>query len=305
MSKSTPERILQRLDWTVIRRLDGILQGNYRTLFYGQGLDLADIREYQFGDDVRAIDWNVTARMTTPYIRQYLEDREVNAWFLLDLSPSVDFGTVRTLKRNLLIDFVTTMARLLTRRGNKVGAVLYDSQVQRVIPAGSSKLHVLRLINDLVNTPKLPRAPLTDLSVLLTAAYRAIQRRSLVFIVSDFFSKPGWDKPLGLLARRHEVLVARLCDPRESELPDIGVVFMEDAESGEQIYLDTADRKFRERFHQAAEKREYELNTMFRRAGIDVLELSTEEDLVRAIVRFATVRKQRKRQSATAGAAVR
>ncbi len=187
MSNSTPERILYRLDWTVIRRLDGILQGNYRTLFYGQGLDLADIREYQYGDDVRAIDWNVTARMGTPYVRQYLEDREITAWFLLDLSPSVDFGTVNTLKRNMLIDFVTTMARLLTNHGNRVGAILYDSQMQRVVPAAGGKMQVLRLVNDLLHTPRLPRAPFTDLGPLFAAAYNAIHRRSLVFVVSDFF----------------------------------------------------------------------------------------------------------------------
>ena len=127
---SAPERILQRLDWHVIRRLDGLLQGDYRTLFYGQGVDLADLREYQPGDDVRYIDWNVTARMDAPYVRQYTEDREITAWFLLDLSPSVDFGTAdaERQKRTVLIDFVTTLARLLTRHGNRVGAVFYGNR---------------------------------------------------------------------------------------------------------------------------------------------------------------------------------
>jgi uncharacterized protein (DUF58 family) len=301
MSNLTPERVLHRLDWTVIRRLDGILQGNYRTLFYGHGLDFADVREYQFGDDVRAIDWNVTARMDAPYIRQYLEDREITAWFLLDLSPSVDFGTVQTLKRNVLIDFFTTMARVLTRHGNRVGAVLYDSEVQRVIPAASGERQVLRLIHEVLNTPRLPRSPQTDLGTLFEAAYRAIRRRSLVFAVSDFFSTPGWDKPLTLMSQRHEVLCVRLTDPRESELPDIGVVFMEDAETGEQLYIDTHDGGFRRRFREVAKRREYDLNVTFRRAGIDVLELSTEDDLVRSIVRFATLRKRQKSRSGPSG----
>src|SRR5215475_11905009 len=147
MSVRTPESILQRLDLKVIRRLDGLLQGDYRTLFYGFGVDFADLREYQPEDDIRYIDWNVTARMDTPYVRQYSEDREITAWFLLDLSPSVDFGTVEAMKRNVLIDFVTTIARLLTRHGNRVGAILYDSRVQRVIPAGGGKNQVLRLVN--------------------------------------------------------------------------------------------------------------------------------------------------------------
>ena len=285
---------MQRLDWQVIRRLDGILQGDYRTLFYGQGLDLADIREYQFGDDIRHIDWNVTARLNAPYVRQYTEDREITAWFLLDLSPSVDFGTVQTLKRNMLIDFVATLARLITRHGNRVGAILYDSQVERVIPAAGGRPQVLRMIYDLQRMPKLPHAPLTDLTKLLTAAYNAIKRRSLIFVISDFISAPGWDKPLNLLSRRHEVLCVRLTDPRETDLPDIGVVVMEDAETGQQLYIDTHDRKFRERFRQAAERRDEELNGAFHRAGVDTLPLSTEDDLVRSIVRFAAMRKQRK-----------
>ncbi len=130
-----PERILQRLDWTVIRRLDGLLQGNYRTLFRGFGLELAELREYQLTDDVRAIDWYVTARMQTPYVRLHVEDREVTAWFLLDLSPSVDFGTVRALKRDLLVELVGVLARLLTRHGNRIGAILFNGESARVIPA--------------------------------------------------------------------------------------------------------------------------------------------------------------------------
>ena len=289
-----PEKILQRLDWTVIRRLDGLLQGDYRTLLHGFGLDLADLREYQYTDDIRYIDWNVTARMQTPYVRQYVEDREVTAWFLLDLSPSVDFGTVHTLKRNLLIDFVTVLARLLTRHGNRVGALVYGDKVERVIPAGSGKIKVLQLINELLRQPKLKHASATNLTALLETSLRTIRRRSLVFIISDFFSAPGWEKPLGVLTQRHEVLAVRLYDPRETQLPDIGPIIFEDAETGEQLYLDTHDKKFRKRFLDAAQKREYELNVIFRRVGVDVLPLSTEDDLVHEVVRFATLRKQRK-----------
>jgi uncharacterized protein (DUF58 family) len=293
---ATPERILQRLDWTVIRRLDGFLQGDYRTLFLGFGLDLADLREYQFSDDVRYIDWNVTARMVTPYVRQYVEDRDITAWFLLDVSPSVDFGTTQARKRDVLIDLTTVLARLLTRRGNRVGAIFYSGKVERVIPAKGGRIQVLRLINDLLNQPRLHRAPPTNLTTLLEAALRSIKRRSLVFIVSDFISAPGWDKPLALLAQRHEVLAVRLFDPREIELPDFGAVVFEDAETGEQLFVDTHDQKFRERFVQAARRREYEINVTLHRLGIDILPLSTDDDLVKAIVRFALARKQRTRR---------
>jgi uncharacterized protein (DUF58 family) len=293
--ESTPERILQRLDWQVIRRLDGLLQGDYRSLFYGYGLDFADLREYQPEDDVRYIDWNVTARMNTPYVRQYVEDREISAWFLLDMSPSVDFGTRERQKRAVLIDLVTTLARLLTRHGNRVGAILYGGRVERTIPARGGRIQVLRLANDLLKQPPLARAPFTDLTPLLAAGLHSIKRRSLIFIISDFISAPGWERVLSLLNQRHEVLAIRLWDPREIELPDVGPIIMEDAETGEQLYVDTHDKKFRQRFQAAAQQREAALNESFKRSGVAALSLSTEEDLVRAIVRFAALRKQRRR----------
>ena len=290
-----PERILHRLDWQVIRRLDGLLQGDYRSLFYGYGLDFADLREYQPEDDVRYIDWNVTARMDTPYIRQYVEDREISAWFLLDLSPSVDFGTLARQKRAVLIDLVATLARLLTRHGNRVGAILYGSRVERTIPARGGRIQVLRLANDLLKQPPLAHAPFTNLAPLLDAGLHSIKKRSLIFIISDFISAPGWERPLTLLNQRHEVLAIRLWDPREIELPDVGPIIMEDAETGEQLYVDTHDKKFRERFQAAAQERQASLNDSFKRSGVDALSLSTEEDLVRAIVRFAALRKQQRR----------
>jgi uncharacterized protein (DUF58 family) len=294
-SALTPERILLRIDWQVVRRLDGLLQGDYRSLFYGYGVDFADLREYQPEDDIRYIDWNVTARMDTPYVRQYTEEREVTAWFLLDLSPSMDFGTLQTHKRMMLIDFVTTVARLLTRHGNRVGAMFYSGRIDRTIPARGGRLQVLRLVNDLLNRPRLPRAPFTNLTPLLQGGLNAIKRRSLVFIISDFISVPGWERPLSLLNRRHEVLAIRLWDPREVELPDVGPIIMEDSETGEQLYVDTHNKNFRQRFQEAAQRREAALNAAFKRAGVDALSLSTDEDLVRAIVRFATLRQQRRK----------
>lgn len=291
----TPERILQRLDWEVIRRLDGLLQGDYRSLFYGYGLDFADLREYQPEDDVRYIDWNVTARMNTPYVRQYVEDREISAQFLLDLSPSMDFGTVQSMKRAVLIDLFATLARLLTRHGNRVGAVFYGGSVERTVPARSGRIQVLRLINDLLKQEPLARSPFTNLAPLLEAGLYTTKQRSLMFIISDFISAPGWDRALTLLNRKHEVIAIRLWDPREMELPDVGPIIMEDAETGEHLYVDTHDRRFRQRYAEAAQQREAELQATFKRAGVDALALSTEDDLVKAIVRFAGLRQQRRK----------
>ena len=294
MSLQKPEVVLRRVEWTVLRRLDGLLQGEYRTLFRGHGIDLADIREYEPGDDVRYIDWNVSARMDTPYVRQYLEDREVTAYFLLDLSPSVDFGTVNTLKRDQLVDFVAVLARLLTRHGNKIGAVLYAGKVERTNTAATGRMQVLRLLNDVINLPRLQSAPYTSVSDLIEHALRTIKRRSVIFLVSDFFTAPGWGRSLGMLARKHEVVAVRLEDPRERELPDIGMVAMNDAETGESVFVDTHNAKFRKRFEEVVQKREAELHSAFTRCGVDVLTLSTEEDLVSAVLRYAALRKQRR-----------
>lgn len=295
-SAQTPERILLRLDWDVIRRLDGLLQGDYRSLFYGFGVDFADLREYQPEDDIRYIDWNVTARMGTPYVRQYLEDREITAWFLLDMSPSVDFGAVGTPleKRTMLIDFVSVLARLMTRHGNRVGAMMFGSRIQHTVPARGGKVQVLRLINDMLKQPRLEHVPRTDLKPFLEGALHTIKRRSLVFVISDFMSEPGWERPLNMLGEKHEVVAIRLSDPRETELPDVGMVVMEDAETGEQLFVDTHDAKFRRRFFEAVQRREEQLAESFKRAGVDMLSLSTDDDLIKAILRFAKRRQQRR-----------
>lgn len=293
-----PEKMLLRLEWTVIRRLDGLLHGDYRSLFRGFGVDLADLREYQYHDDVRHIDWNVTARMQTPYVRVYNEDRDVTAWFLLDLSPSVSFGSERVQKRTVAVDFVTVLARLLSRYGNPVGALFYGDRVDTVIPARSGRRHVLHILSRMLSRPERGRSSATDLKDLLLTGRRVMPRRSLVFIVSDFISAPGWEEPLALLARRHEIVAVRLYDPLERELPALGLLVLQDAETGEQAWIDTQDRRFRRRFAAAAERREADLRAALSAAGVDTLELSTADDLVDAVLRFADLRKRRRQLSA-------
>ena len=291
-----PERLLHRLEWQLLRRLDGLFHGDYRSLFMGSGLDFAELREYQPPDDVRHIDWNVTARMNTPYVRQYMQDREVMAWFLLDLSPSMAFGALERRKESVLVDFVGLLARLLTRNGNRVGAVLYDNNAQYVIPPRSGRHQVLRLISHIHEQQSSPGGTMTDLVKLLESSFNRIKRRSLVFLISDFICLPGWDRALDRLNRKHDLLAIRLWDPRETDLPDVGVVLVEDSETGMQLTVDTSDRGFRQRFHEAARQRELELAQTFRRAGVDELPLSTEEDMVMAVLRFASLRKMSRRR---------
>ena len=288
--QETPERVLHRIDWQLLRRLDGILHGDYRSLFMGGGLDFAELREYQPPDDIRHIDWNVTARMNAPYVRRYMEDREVTAWFLLDLSPSMAFGAMERRKESVMVDLVGLLARLLTRNGNRVGAILYDNNIEFAIPPRGGRPQVLRLINDIQRQQSSPGGAMTDLAKLLESAHNSIKRRSLILLVSDFICLPGWERAMDSLNRKHDVMAVRLWDPREADLPDVGVVLVEDSETGAQMSVDTSDRGFRRRFHEAARRREAELAQTFKRAGVDELPLSTQEDLVLAILRFASLR---------------
>ena len=294
LGAATPEQLLHRLEWRVIRRLDGLLQGDYRTIFRGVGLDFRDLREYEPGDDVRHIDWNVTARMDTPYVREYSEDRELTAWLLLDRSPSMGFGPIDRPKELVLCELATTFARLLTRGGNRVGAILFDNEIESTLPPRNSRNQVLALARDLLRPPRVNGA-ITDLSGLLEYTLGAVRRRSLIILVSDFISPPGWERPLLQLTERHEVVAVRLLDPREYELPDAGVIVVEDAETGEQLTVDSSDDEFRHRLRRAGEDREAELRATTLRAGVDIHEVSTEDDLVSALVRIVETRKRRRR----------
>jgi len=311
------EQMLRRLEWDVIRRLDGLLQGDYRTLLRGAGVDLADLREYQPQDDVRHIDWNVTARLQQPYVRQFLEDRDLTAWFLLDLSGSIDFGSGDVTKLSVSAGFVGTLARVITRRGNRVGAVLFGGQtVDGVLPPGTTRMHVLQLLQRMQQAARRPvragppegppegpvaaagAAPGTSLAELLRTADALTARRSLVFVVSDFISAAGWEDALGRLARRHEVVAVRLWDPLEMALPDVGLVTVEDAETGEQLFIDASDPGFRERYAAEAERQETALLEALSRSGADVLELATDDDLLDALLRYTDLRRQRARARA-------
>ncbi|HEY8607684.1 MAG TPA: DUF58 domain-containing protein [Noviherbaspirillum sp.] len=296
----TPDALLRRLEMTVLRRLDGLLHGDYHTLFRGLGLDLADLREYQYHDDVRHIDWNVTARMQTPYVREYYEERELTSWFLLDLSPSEDFASGHVSKRRQAIEAVAVMASLLSRCGNRVGALFYGSNVDTVIPATTGRRHVLHLLHRMQAHKPAAHSRATDLHDLLQTAGQVMRRRSLVFVVSDFITQPGWEKPLALLAQRHEVIALRLYDPLEMALPDLGLLTLQDPETGEQLLVDTNDGAFRRRFAEIAQRREDELLDAFSDAGVDVLELSTEDDVADALLRFSDLRRERARLSAGA-----
>ena len=293
----TADRVLRRLEWQVIRRLDGRLQGDYRTLLRGHGTDFRDVREYEVGDDVRHVDWNVTARMDEMFVRQYAEDRELTAWLLLDRSPSMGFGPVQRTKELVLCEVAATIAQLFVRGGNRVGAIVYDNDRVRTIPPRQGRNQVLVLVDELLRPRSGPRrkGAVTDLRKLLDVAPRVIRRRSLVVLVSDFISEPGWERSLLRLTERHEVVAVRLVDPREYDLPDAGLLVVEDPETGEQLMVDSSDPVFRRRLREAGEQREAGVRDTARRAGVDLHLISTDDDLVAALVRIVESRKRPRR----------
>jgi uncharacterized protein (DUF58 family) len=282
---AAPDRLLRRLEWKLGRRLDGRLQGSYRTVWHGAGLDFTDLRSYTAEDDVRHIDWNVTARLDEPFVRQYTEDREMTAWLVVDRSASMRFGGGAG-KESVASELAVAIARLISQGGNRVGAILFDNASHRVIPPRTGRDQVLRIARDLISgfVPKNTDRT-TDLTAMLRlAAATTAQRRSLVFVMSDFIGDPGWDRPLAQLTHRHEVVVIRVVDPAELELPDLGLVLVEDAETGEQLLVDTSDPLLRARLTEQVGAREDELAADMRRAGVDAHRITTDQDMLVTLV---------------------
>jgi len=242
----------------------------------------------------------VTARTQVPHVREYIEDREVTAWFLLDMSPSIDFESVSVSKRTVLTEFTAMMCRFLGRRGNRMGALLFSGGVDQQVPArgGRRQTHV---IQSAMNQYRASRPTPTDLARALSETARMVSRRALIFVVSDFISPEGWERPLARLAARHDVVAVRLTDPFEMRMPNLGLITFQDSETGEQLFVDTHDPGFRRRFAAAADAREEHLRDIFAQAGVDALELSTDDDVADAVLRFADMRKHRARMNAGGG----
>jgi uncharacterized protein (DUF58 family) len=291
-----PDRLLRRLEWHVVRRLDGRLQGAYRTVFRGTGIDFAALREYTAEDDVRHIDWNVTARLDEPYVRLYTEDRDLTAWLVLDLSASMRFGRESHGKDSVVSELAVSLARLFTHGGNRVGAILYDNRFQRVIPPSTGRAHVLRLAHD-VTAPAsaAPDGRTTDLAAMLRLAATTVRRRSLVFVLSDFIGAIDWEPELKRLSHRHEVVALRIVDPMELELPDLGMILLEDAETGEQLLADTSDPLFKKRFQAEVNAREFAVDSALGRAKVAAHRISTEQDLAWALIDMVRKSKRRRR----------
>ncbi len=282
---TAPDRLLLQMEWRVLRRLDGRVQGAYRTVYRGSGLDFAGLRGYVEEDDARHIDWNATARFDEPQVRQFHEDRDLTVWLVLDRSASMTVGAQGREKHDVLAELALILARLFGRGGNRVGAVLYDGATTRVVPPGTGRGHALRVGYELDRTAEVPTVTgVTDLAAMLDAVSSLARRRSLILVVSDFIGTGDWDKSLLRLKQRHDVTALRVTDAADDELPEAGLIVVEDVESGEQLFVDSSDPLFRARFRAGVDERDATLNERMRRAGVPVHRISTDSDLVGALV---------------------
>jgi uncharacterized protein (DUF58 family) len=289
--------LLRRLEYTVRNRLDGLLQGNYLGLVPGPGSEAGESRPYVLGDDVRRMDWPVTARTTTPHIRQTVADRELESWLVVDLSPSMDFGTALTEKRELVLAAITAVVHLTVRGGNRVGAVVGNGQESYVVPARAGRAHAQHLIRRIASTPRAAQAGRNDLAALLESIRRPLRRRGLVAVISDFMDgthgdEPApWERPLRGLSDRHQLLGIEIVDPRELELPAAGLVTFVDPETGRQLEVQTSDRRVRAQYAAAAGQQRDRIAAGLRHAGAAHLQLRTDRDWITDVVRFVIARR--------------
>lgn len=282
--RAAPEKLLLRLEWRVVRRLDGRLPGGHRTTHRGSGIDFAGLRMYVEGDDARHIDWNVTARLNEPHVRVFHEDRELTVWLVLDRSASMEAGKPGRGKQDVLAELALVLARLFGRGGNRVGALLFDTGMLRVVPPGTSRRHALRIGAELDRTAGTHGSDTTDLAAMLDGVAQLARRRSLIVVVSDFIGEGDWERSLLRLARRHEVVALRVMDTADDVLPEAGLIVVEDTETGEQLIVDSGDPLFRVRFRAAVEARDARLAAGMRQAGVPVHRIDTDRDLAEALV---------------------
>jgi uncharacterized protein (DUF58 family) len=293
--RTAPERLLIRLEWRVLRRLDGRLAGGYRTAHRGTGTDLVGLREYTEGDDARHIDWNVTARLNEPQLRVFTEDRELAVWLVLDRSASMTVGAPGRGKNDVLSELALVLARLFGRGGNRVGALLYDTGAVRIVPPGTGRRHALRISAELARTASLGRGgSTTDLAAMLDAVAKLARRRALIVVISDFIGDGDWGRSLLRLVPRHEVVALRVIDAADDELPDVGLVVVEDAETGEQLVIDSSDPLLRARLRAGVDERDDRLAAGMSRAGVPIHRIGTDADLATALIEVVASTQRRR-----------
>ncbi|HNX88328.1 MAG TPA: DUF58 domain-containing protein [Paludibacteraceae bacterium] len=264
-----------------------IFAGQYHTAFKGRGMTFAEVREYQYGDDVRTIDWNVTARFGHPYIKVFEEERELTVMLLVDVSGSRDFGTVNMLKKDIITEVAATLAFSTIQNNDKVGVIFFSDKIEKFIPPKKGKKHVLHIIRELLVFK--PSSNQTDIGGALKYFTNAIKKHSTAFVISDFMDH-GFDRTLQIANRKHDIAALQVYDIREAEIPNVGLIKLKDAETGERIWVDTADKRLRTTYKHKWNERQLELQKTFKQSGVDSVTMSTDEDYVRALMKLFRLR---------------
>jgi uncharacterized protein (DUF58 family) len=285
-----PKELTKKIRYIQIytsKAVNDVLAGEYHSVFKGQGMEFDEVRAYQPGDDIKTIDWNVTARTGLPYVKRYVEEREITVFFLVDLSASGFFGSLEKLKNEIAAEFCALLAFSAIKNNDKVGLIVFTDTIELFIPPAKGTSHVLRLIRELLffGPGKKRVRTGTDIALALDYLGRVLHKRGVVFLVSDFLDK-DFEKTLGVLARRHDLIAVTVADPRECALPDVGLMEIQDAETGAQVLVDTGDKEVRRRYEELARKKNDKLASLFKGTGVDHIELYTDRDYVLDLVKF-------------------
>lgn len=288
-----PKEILKkvrRIQICTNRVVTDVFAGEYHSVFKGRGMEFEEVREYQVGDDVRTIDWNVTARTGRPHVKLFREERELTVMILADVSASGSFGTVQRLKSELIAEFCAVLAFAAITNNDKIGLILFSDRIEKYIPPKKGVTHVLRIIRELLYFSAERKG--TDISKALEFLSKVTTRLTVSFLVSDFLDE-GYDRALSIAAKRHDLIAVSVSDPRERELPAVGMVELEDPETGETAIADTGDRRLREAFKSSVAREEEERVGFFRARGVDCIRVSTGEPYVKALLSFFRTRERR------------
>jgi len=276
---------VKRIHIATGHRVNEVMAGDYKSMFKGRGMEFEEVREYVPGDDVRTIDWNVTARMQRPFVKEFREERELVVMILVDISASGDFGTQGSTKNEMAARLAATLAFAAVRNNDKVGLILFSDRIERFVPPKKGRGHVWRVIKEILDCER--RGSGTDLAEALSFLSKVVRRKAVVFLVSDFLSEADdLATPLRLVNRRHDLVVFQISDPRERSLPNVGFLALEDAESGEGAWIDTSSSAVRARYEKEAESRRADLATRLRRLRVDLVHLSTDEGVAGPLTRY-------------------
>lgn len=288
-----PKEILKkirRIEIRTTRLVNDLFGGEYESVFKGQGIEFADVREYVPGDDIRTIDWNVTARSQNPFVKKFVEERELTVLFLVDMSGSQYFGSGQRLKSEVAAEIAALLAFSAVKNHDKTGLLISTDEVEKFVPVAKGRMHVLRVVREILYYK--PKGRKTRLEAALEYLSKVLTRTAVIFLISDFMDK-GYEKALRVMSRRHDVIAIDLFDRRELELPDVGLIEMLDPETGEQRLVDTSSARVRRKFRESALKRREELARMFKSIGMDRVEIAAEGSYVEPLMRFFKIREKR------------